>query len=71
MILHFEKKKQEKCLDSVNCNPTSSTNFPILLYRSKKKPMAKIINQRNSRKKYYQGRGQVVLKMLSRKTRKK
>ena len=33
--------------------------------------MAKIINQRNSRKKYYQGRGQVVLKMLSRKTRKK
>ena len=35
MILHFEKK-QEKCLDSVNCNPTSSTNFPILLYRSKK-----------------------------------
>ena len=71
MILHFEKKKQEKCLDSVNCNPTSSTNFPILLYRSKKKPMAKIINQRNSRKKYYQGRGQVVLKMLSRKTRQK
>ena len=67
----FWKKKQEKCLDSVNCNPTSSTNFPILLYRSKKKPMAKIINQRNSRKKYYQGRGQVVLKMLSRKTRKK
>ena len=33
--------------------------------------MAKINNQRNSRKKYYQGRGQVVLKMLSRKTRKK